>query len=142
MSTILEIANANKSLTSMMKGVKASGLEETLNGIGPFTIFAPVNLAFSKLAPGVFDDLVKPANKEKLSGILSFHVIAAKKLKDNFSNGQKLMTINGRELSVTVKDDEVLINGAKLLACNMQGSNGVVHSMDAVNMPTEPIPVS
>lgn len=118
-----------------MKGVKAAGLEEVLNGIGPFTIFAPVNLAFSKLAPGEFDDLVKPVNKEKLSGILAYHVILGKKLAHDFSNGQKLKTVNGLELSVVVKDDEVHINGSKLLACNMQGSNGVVHSMDAVNMP-------
>jgi uncharacterized surface protein with fasciclin (FAS1) repeats len=135
MSTILEITNANKSLTSLMKGVKAAGLEDVLNGIGPFTIFAPVNLAFSKLAPGEFDDLVKPVNKEKLSGIITYHVIQGKKLADDFSNGQKLKTVNGQELSVTVKGDEVLINGARLLARNMQGSNGVVHSMDAVVMP-------
>ena len=136
MSTILEIVNANKSLTSLMKSMKAAGLEETLSGIGPFTIFAPVNLAFSKLDPGVLDELIKPGSKEKLSGILNFHVIQARKLKNDFSGGQKLKTINGQELTVTVIGDEVLINGARLLAFNMQGSNGVIHSMDAVVMPS------
>jgi uncharacterized surface protein with fasciclin (FAS1) repeats len=135
MSTILEIANGNKSLTTLMKGVKASGLEDVLSGRGPFTIFAPINMAFSKLAPGIFDDLVKPANKQKLSDIMNFHVIAGKNLVTDLSNGQKLKTVNGQELSVTVSNDEVRINGARVLAQNMQGSNGVVHSIDTVNMP-------
>ncbi len=135
MSTILEITNTNKSLTSLMKAMKASGLEEVLNGKGPFTIFAPVNIAFSNLPQGSFDDLVKPINKQKLSDIMTFHVIAGKNLVTDLSNGQKLKTVNGQELSVTVSNDEVRINGAKVLAQNMQGSNGVVHSIDAVNMP-------
>src|SRR5258706_4185457 len=135
MSTILEITNTNKSLTSLMKAMKASGLEEVLNGKGPFTIFAPVNIAFSNLPQGSFDDLVKPINKQKLSDIMTFHVIAGKNLVTDLSNGQKLKTVNGQELSVTVSNDEVRINGAKVLAQNMQGSHGVVHSIDAVNMP-------
>ena len=135
MSTILEITNTNKSLTSLMKAMKASGLEEVLNGKGPFTIFAPVNIAFSNLPQGSFDDLVKPTNKQKLSDIMTFHVIAGKNLVTDLSNGQKLKTVNGQELSVTVSNDEIRINGAKILAQNMQGSNGVVHSIDAVNMP-------
>jgi len=135
MSTILEITNANKSLTSLMKAMKASGLEEVLNGKGPFTIFAPVNIAFYNLAEEDFDDLVKPANKQKLSDIITFHVIAGKNLANDLSNGQKLKTVNGQELLVTVSNDEIRINGAKVLAQNMQGSNGVVHSIDAVNIP-------
>ncbi|HYM95148.1 MAG TPA: fasciclin domain-containing protein [Chitinophagaceae bacterium] len=134
MSTILEIAKANKSLSIMVRSLKAADLEEVLNGHGPFTILAPVNMAFSKLEPGVFDELMKPSNKEKLSAIMSFHVVTGKNLAD-MNNGQKLKTVNGQELSVTVRDGEVYINGAKLLARNMQGSNGVVHSMDAVNIP-------
>jgi uncharacterized surface protein with fasciclin (FAS1) repeats len=135
MSTILEITNANKSLTTLMKAMKVSGLEEILNGKGPFTIFAPVNMAFSNLTMESFDDLVKPANKQKLSDIMTFHVIPGKNLVTDLSNGQKLKTVNGQELSVTVSNDEIRINGAKVLAQNMQGSNGVVHSIDAVNMP-------
>ena len=135
MSTILEIAKANKSLSIMTRGLKAAGLEEVLNGPGPFTILAPINMAFSKLEPGVLDDLLKPENKEKLSAIMSFHVVTGKNLAD-MNNGQKLKTVNGQELSVTVKDGEVFINGAKILARNMQGSNGVVHSLDAVNIPS------
>ena len=134
MSTILEIAKANKSLSILVRGMKAAGLEEVLNGPGPFTILAPINMAFSKLEPGVLDDLLKPENKEKLSAIMSFHVATGKNLAD-MNNGQRLKTVNGQELLVSIKDGEVHINGAKILARNMQGSNGVVHSMDAVNIP-------
>ena len=135
MSTILEITNANKSLTTLMRAMKASGVDVVLNGKGPFTIFAPVNIAFSKLTLDNFDELVKPVNKQKLSNIMTFHVIPGKNLVTDLSNGQKLKTVNGQELSVTVSNDEIRINGAKVLAQNMQGSNGVVHSIDAVNMP-------
>jgi uncharacterized surface protein with fasciclin (FAS1) repeats len=92
-------------------------------------------MAFSKLASGTLDELVQPANKQKLSDIMNFHVISGKNLVTDLSNGQKLKTVNGQELSVTVSNDEVRINGAKVLAQNMQGSNGVVHSIDTVNMP-------
>ena len=134
MSTILQIANASKSLSTLIKGIKAAGLEETLSG-GPFTIFAPVNLAFSNMTSGTFDELVKPANKTKLSALITFHVIPGRSLVDNLFNGQKLKTVNGQELSVSVQGDDIRINGAKILARNMQGANGVVHTMDAVNIP-------
>lgn len=135
MSTILEIAKANKSLSTMVRSMKAADLEEVLNGPGPFTILAPINMAFSKLEPGVFDSLMKPVNKEKLSAVMTFHVVTGKNLATDMFNGEKLKTVNGQELSVTIKDGDVHINGAKILARNMQGSNGVVHSVDAVNIP-------
>src|SRR5512137_1930540 len=104
MSTVLEIATADRNLSTMMKGLKAANLEETLSGIGPFTVLAPVNLAFGKLAaPDTFDNMVKqsPGNS-KLSELLSFHVITGKKLWRDFRNGQKLPTVNGEELLVTI----------------------------------------
>src|SRR6185436_18307719 len=115
MSTILEIAKANKSLSILVRSMKAADMEEVLNGPGPFTILAPINMAFSKLEPGVYDNLMKPANKEKLSALMSFHVVLGKNLADMY-NGEKLKTVNGQELLVTVKDGEVHINGAKILA--------------------------
>jgi uncharacterized surface protein with fasciclin (FAS1) repeats len=139
MSTILQITNADKNLTSLSKGLHAANLEETLNGFGPFTILAPVNMAFGNLiAPDTFDELIKQANKNsKLSDILGYHIIAGKKLLKDFRNGQKLRTINGKDLNITIKDDEVHINGAKILSRDKQGSNGVVHSISAVNLPVE-----
>jgi len=138
MSTVLEIATADRNLSSMMKGLKAANLEETLSGIGPFTVLAPVNLAFGKLvAPDTFDSMVKqsPGNS-KLSELLTFHVVTGKKLLRDFRDGQKLQTVNGKELVVSIADGEVRINGARILAKDRQGSNGVVHSIDTVNLPT------
>ena len=138
MSTILQIANADRNLSTLIKGMKATDLEETLNGIGPFTIFAPVNLAFGKLAPGgSFEDLIKDGNKTRLSDIITYHVIAGKKMLRDFTNGQKIKTINGKDVAITVKDGEVCINGAKILSKDRQGSNGVIHSVDTVNIPEE-----
>jgi uncharacterized surface protein with fasciclin (FAS1) repeats len=138
MSTILQIANADRNLSALMKGLKAADLEEILNGIGPFTIFAPVNLAFGKLAPGgSFEDLIKDGNKTRLSDIITYHVITGKKMLRDFSNGQKIKTINGKDVAITVKDGEVSINGAKILSKDRQGSNGVIHSVDTVNIPEE-----
>ncbi|QEC70005.1 fasciclin domain-containing protein [Panacibacter ginsenosidivorans] len=138
MSTILQLANADRNLSTLIKGLKASNLEETLNGIGPFTILAPVNLAFGNLTlPDTFDNMIKQStNNSKLSDILTYHVITGKKLLKDFKDGQKLQTVNGKELAVTVKDGVVRINGAKILSRDRQGSNGVVHSIDAVNLPT------
>ncbi len=139
MSTILQIANADRNLTTLVKGLKAANLEETLDGVGPFTILAPVNMAFGNLpAPDTFDDLVKQtAKNNKLSEILTYHIISGKKLLKDFRNGQKLKTVNGKELSITIKDDEVHINGAKILSRDKQGSNGVIHSISMVNLPAE-----
>lgn len=136
MSTILQIANADRNLSTLIKGLKATDLEETLNGIGPFTIFAPVNLAFSKLGPAdSFEDLIHDGNKARISDIITYHVIAGKKMLRDFINGQKLKTINGKDVAISVKDGEVHINGARILAKDRQGSNGIVHSVDTVNMP-------
>ena len=136
MSTILQIANADRNLSTLIKGLKAADLEEILNGIGPFTIFAPVNFAFSKLAPAdSFEDMIRDGNKTRMSDIITYHVIAGKKMLRDFINGQKLKTINGKDVAITVKDGEVHINGARILAKDMQGSNGIVHSVDTVNIP-------
>jgi uncharacterized surface protein with fasciclin (FAS1) repeats len=137
MSTILQIANADRNLSTMTKGLKAANLEETLNGMGPFTILAPVNLAFGNMIPpDTFENMVKQSSTNtKLTDLLTFHVISGKKLIRDFRDGQKLQTVNGKELAVTVRDGEVRINGAKILSRDRQGSNGVVHSIDAVNLP-------
>jgi uncharacterized surface protein with fasciclin (FAS1) repeats len=138
MSTILQIASEDRNLSTLIKGLKASNLEEQLNGVGPYTILAPVNLAFGNLIPpDTFDSMVKQSNNNsKLSDILTYHVITGKKLLRDFKDGQKLQTVNGKELAVTVKDGVVRINGAKILSRDRQGSNGVVHSIDMVNLPT------
>ncbi len=136
MSTILQIANADRNLSTLMKSLKITDLENTLNGHGPFTILAPINLAFGNMATATLEELLKPLNNGKLSDILSYHILTEKRLLKDFINGQKLKTIHGKEVDVTVRDGEVRINGARILARDRQGSNGVVHSVDAVNIPS------
>ena len=136
MSTILQLTGADSNLRSMMKGIKASpDLEETLSGHGPFTILAPVNLAFSQMKSSSFEEMLVPVNNTHLSEVLSNHILTEKKLVKDFYNGQKLKTLSGHELNVLIKDGEVTIDGAKILSKDRQGSNGVVHSINIVNMP-------
>jgi uncharacterized surface protein with fasciclin (FAS1) repeats len=137
MATVLEIAMADKNLTVMMKGLKAANLEGSLTGIGPFTILAPVNLAFGNLnVPDTFDNMIKQSSSNsKLSELLNFHIITGRKMVKDFRDGQKLPTVNGQELTVTIADGEVRINGAKILAKDRQCFNGVVHTIDSVNLP-------
>jgi uncharacterized surface protein with fasciclin (FAS1) repeats len=138
MSTILQIANADRNLSTLSKILKTTDLEEILNGVGPFTIFAPVNFAFSKLpSANSFEQLTSEGNKARLSDILTYHVIAGKKMLRDFTNGQKIKTINGKDVAISVRDGEVSINGAKILSKDRQGSNGIIHSVDTVNMPDE-----
>jgi uncharacterized surface protein with fasciclin (FAS1) repeats len=135
MSNIVEVAVADKSLSTLVRSVKAAGLEDTLSNSGPFTFFAPDNKAFGKLAAGTVEDLIKPENKNKLTGILNYHVINGKIYSRNFVDGQKLKTVNGQELTVQIKDGHVRINGAKIMTRDLEASNGVVHALESVVMP-------
>ena len=137
MSTIFQIANADRNFHLLVKGLKVSNLEEKLNGTGPFTLLAPVNLAFrNMLLPDTIENLLNQVgNKGRLADILGYHILTVKKLLKDFRDGQKLQTSSGKEVIVSVKDNQVSINGAKILARDMQGSNGVIHSIDAVNLP-------
>lgn len=137
MSTVIQILNADVNLKSMVKAIKAAGLEETLNGEGPFTILAPVNLAFSQAKPYAGEELLTPSHHDFLTDLLNCCIVTEKKLSRNFLNGQKLKTIHGRELQVTVKDGEIRINGARILGRDRQGSNGVVHSTDSIGVMAE-----
>lgn len=129
--------NADRNLSSFMKGMKTTDLEETLSGHGPFTILGPVNLAFGNLAPTSYEELLRSGNSDKVTDILSYHVLAEKKLLRDFYNGQKVKTIHGKELEVIVKDGEVRIHGARILSKDRQGSNGVVHCIDTVITPVQ-----
>ncbi|MFI5129290.1 MAG: fasciclin domain-containing protein [Chitinophagales bacterium] len=133
MSTILQITGADPNLSSMTRGIKGANLEDTLNELGPFTILAPVNLAFSKLSPAAFEELLKKQDFGKLSDMMGNHIIKGKKMMKDFRDGQKLTTLSGKEVNVTVSNDEVRINGSKILSKDRQGSNGVIHSVDMVN---------
>jgi uncharacterized surface protein with fasciclin (FAS1) repeats len=130
MATILQIANADKNLSNFSKGLKLSGLEDKLNESGPFTILGPVNLAFGKLGSANLEELFLPANNKKLTDLLSSHILSGKNMLTDFMPGKKLKTINGKEVTVNIKNGEIHINDARILAKDRQGKNGVVHSLD------------
>ena len=132
MSNIVDVVVADKNLATMSKSVKAAGLETALAKQGPFTVFAPSEMAFGKLATGVLADWLKPENKMKLTGILNYHVVQGKNNFKDFKDGQKLKTVDGQQLNVKVSNGNVTINGAKVQGRDSEASNGVVHSLDTV----------
>ena len=134
MSDITKVVSDNKNMTSLKKGVLAAGLDKVLSGNGPFTVFAPSDLAFRKLDTGKFETLLKPENKAKLEDILKYHIVPGKLSYNDLKDGEKLKTVNGKELNVQVKDGNVSIEGAKIQARDVQTSNGVIHSLDTVMM--------
>ena len=132
------VANAMNAdnVTTLVAAVKAAGLVETLSGPGPFTVFAPTDSAFAKLPAGTVEMLVKPENKQKLTSILTYHVVAGKLLSGDLKDGQTLTTVNGQKITVKVMDGKVWINGAAMVeTANVISSNGVTHVIDTVLMP-------
>lgn len=131
---IVALAMETESLSTLVAAVKAGGLVETLQGDGPFTVFAPTNEAFAALPEGTLDNLLKPENKDKLAAILTYHVIAEKVLSTDLSDGMKAKTVNGAEVTITTADG-AKVNGANVVSADVSASNGVVHVIDAVIMP-------
>ena len=131
-------ASNNPALTTLVAAVKAAGLVDTLNGPGPFTIFAPVNSAFEKLPAGTVDTLVKPENKATLSSILTYHVIAGKKLSSaDLAKMSTITTVNGKTLNIAVSGKTITINGTtKVILADVQVANGTVFLIDSVLMPS------
>ena len=107
---------------------------DTLNGKGPFTVFAPTDEAFSKLPAGTVDNLLKPENKEKLAGILTYHVVAGKVMAADVKTS-KVKTVNGKEASIKVDAGKVTIGGASVVKTDIAASNGVIHVIDTVLIP-------
>jgi uncharacterized surface protein with fasciclin (FAS1) repeats len=134
MSNIAQIVNVEKNMTTLKKGVHASGLDQVLSSTGPFTVFAPTDLAFGKLDKAVLDNLLKPENKTKLTDLLNHHVVAGKINFKDLKDGEKLKTVSGKELLVHVKDGHATIGGAKIQSHDVQATNGIIHSLDAVVM--------
>ena len=132
---IVGLAVANDDLSTLVAAVKAAGLVETLQSDGPFTVFAPTNAAFEALPDGTLESLLKPENKAKLVSILTYHVVGAKVMSGDLSNGQKAKTVEGETIKVTLNGSGVMINDAKVVAADVSASNGVVHVIDKVILP-------
>ena len=137
---IIQNAVNSKDHTTLVAAVKAAGLVETLEGRGPFTVFAPTNTAFGKLPAGTVDTLVKPESKATLTKILTYHVVPGRLEASSLTDGKKLKTVEGEELTVKHQDGKVWIVDAKggtsmVTIANVNQSNGVIHVVDTVLMP-------
>jgi uncharacterized surface protein with fasciclin (FAS1) repeats len=138
---IIQNAVNSKDHTTLVAAVKAAGLVDTLEGKGPFTVFAPTNSAFGKLPAGTVENLVKPENKATLSKILTYHVVPGKLEASDLTDGKKLKTVEGEQLTVRKSGDKVTIIDSKgdsstVTIPNVNQSNGVIHVVDTVLMPS------
>jgi uncharacterized surface protein with fasciclin (FAS1) repeats len=138
--TIVDIALATPDLSTLVTALKAGGLVDTLSNQGPFTVFAPKNEAFAALPAGVVAKLLKPENKRQLDDVLTFHVVAGAVHAKDLRDGEKLKTLEGKELTVRLAGSTVFINSAKVTTADVSASNGVIHIIDEVLLPAGPAP--
>ena len=132
--TIVGVAAGAGQFNTLVAAVKAAGLVETLNGKGPFTVFAPTDEAFAKLPAGTVENLLKPENKEKLVAVLTYHVLPGKLMAANVTT-TNAKTVNGKKLAIKVDDGKVTVGGANVVKTDIAASNGVIHAIDAVLIP-------
>jgi uncharacterized surface protein with fasciclin (FAS1) repeats len=133
--TIVDLAVATPELSTLVSAVQAADLVETLSSEGPFTVFAPTNDAFAALPAGTLDSLLLPENKQQLTDILTYHVVAGKVMSSDLSDGQVITTVNGATLTVSIADGVVKVGDATVTTADVEASNGVVHVIDAVLLP-------
>ncbi len=134
--TIVENASNASNVTTLVAAVKAAGLVDTLNGAGPFTVFAPTNDAFNKLPAGTVDTLLKPENKAMLTTVLTYHVVPGRYLAKDITNGMTLKTVQGETLTFKVENGKVWINGVAMVqTADVISKNGVTHVIDTVLTP-------
>jgi len=115
--------------------LKAADLVTTLKGKGPFTVFAPTDEAFAKLPKGTLEDLLKPENKKKLAGILTYHVVSGKVMAADVVKLKKAKTVQGSEVKIKVVDGKVMVDDANVSKTDIPCANGVIHVIDAVMLP-------
>lgn len=131
---IVTLALENENLTTLVTALKAADLVSTLQGAGPFTVFAPTNEAFAALPEGTVEKLLDPANKDELIAILTYHVVPGKVLSTDLTDGMKASTVNGQEVTITTAGG-AKINESGVVAADVDASNGVIHIIDAVLLP-------
>jgi len=132
---IVETAVAAGSFQTLVAAVKAAGLVETLQGEGPFTVFAPTDEAFAKLPAGTVESLLKPENRDKLVAILTYHVVPGRLLASDVVGSEYLKTVQGQKIKVSLKGDKAMVDDAVILKTDIATSNGVIHVIDSVIVP-------
>lgn len=133
---IVDTAVGAGNFTTLVAAVEAAGLVETLKGEGPFTVFAPTDAAFAALPAGTVEDLLKPENKDKLTAILTYHVVPGKVMSTDLSEGLKAATVQGGEVTITLEGG-AKVNGAVISTADIEATNGVIHVIDSVILPPE-----
>ena len=132
---IVETAVAAGSFNTLVKAVTAAELVQTLKGKGPFTVFAPSDEAFSALDSDLLTDLLKPENKNTLTGILTFHVLSGKIMSTDISGVIEATTVNGQKLTVKKSYGNVFVNDAQVVSADIEADNGVIHVINKVLIP-------
>jgi uncharacterized surface protein with fasciclin (FAS1) repeats len=132
---IVDTAAAAGDFGTLLAAAEAAGLVETLKGEGPFTVFAPTDEAFAALPEGTVDDLLKPENKDKLAAILTYHVVPGKVMSTDLTNDMTAATVEGSDVTI-MTEGGVMVNEANVTTADIEASNGVIHVIDSVLMPS------
>jgi uncharacterized surface protein with fasciclin (FAS1) repeats len=133
--TIVEIAVGNPDFSTLVAALQAAELVEALSGEGPFTVFAPTNEAFAQLPAGTLEMLLLPENKDKLVAILTYHVVPGKVMAADVVTLSEATTLEGDTIAISASDAGVTVDGASVVATDIEASNGVIHVINAVIMP-------
>ena len=132
---IPEVATKAGKFKTLLAAAKAAGLVDALSGKQPLTVFAPTDDAFAKLPSGTVESLLKPENKQQLVDILKYHVVSGRVYSDDAVKAKSAKTLQGSAITVSVHGNNAMINKSKLVATDLDASNGVIHVIDAVLMP-------
>jgi uncharacterized surface protein with fasciclin (FAS1) repeats len=133
--SIVGIASTNADFETLTAALKAADLVGTLEGKGPFTVFAPTDAAFEKLPAGTLEDLLKPENKAKLTAILTYHVVPGNVKAADVVKLTGAKTVNGQEVKIAVNGGKVMVDGANVVTTDIAASNGTIHVIDSVILP-------
>lgn len=132
---IVKVAVGSKDHTTLVAALKQAELVTSLANAGPFTVFAPTNDAFNKLPAGTVDGLMKEDKKTDLQNILQYHVTVSAMKAESFRDGQTLGMVNGDNVTISVKDGKVTLNGTAHIIASIPASNGMIHVIDGVLLP-------
>ena len=133
---IVDTAVAAGNFTTLAAALQAAGLVDTLKGAGPFTVFAPTDEAFAKLPAGTLDTLLKPENRAKLTRILTYHVVPGMVTAAEVTQLDEVKTANGQKIDIRASGGTVMVNNAKVITTDIPASNGIIHVIDTVMLPT------
>lgn len=132
---IVDTAVSAGSFNTLAAALQAGGLVDTLKADGPYTVFAPTDEAFAKLPDGTVEMLLLPENKDKLVEILTYHVVAGKVTSAEVVTLESAQTANGSDIAIKVVHETVFINDSRVVAADIEASNGVIHVVDTVILP-------